>query len=257
MKYILLFLTFLLPLGAFAQEDTLFEEEALEDVPYQYEESEEDYLAAERAPYHPPPLEPVAVRSIEHKRWDDASGGLDFSKDVPKPPKEEEQRKPTDYSPSFDWTSATQGLGSLLQVLAILAAAAAIIYGIWRMLEAPRNRQIARDGVEITLNNLDDYLHETDLDRFLREALAQGNYPLAVRLYYLQIIKNLSEKNAIKWSREKTNRDYQRELRGHRLAEPFREATRMYERVWYGNQALTAEGYTGMEVKMKEVLAGV
>jgi hypothetical protein len=121
------------------------------------------------------------------------------------------------------------------------------------MLEAPRNKQIARDGVEITLDNLDDYLHETDLDRFLREALTQGNYPLAVRLYYLQIIKNLAEKNAIRWSREKTNRDYLREMRGHPAAEPFREATRIYERVWYGNQPLSAEEFAALEPKMKGV----
>ena len=255
MKYILFLLIFLLPSGAFAQEsDSLSAEEAADTI-YNYEESEEDYLAAERPPYHPPQLEPVALRKIDAQNWDDATGGLDYSKDKPEPPKT--TPPPPDITPSFDWTAATQGLGSFFQALAILLAVAAIAYGIWRMLEAPRNRMIARDGVEITLNNLDDYLHETDLDRFLREALAQGNFPLAVRLYYLQIIKNLSEKNAIKWSREKTNRDYQRELRGHRLAEPFREATRMYERVWYGNQSLTAEGYAGMEVKLKEMLAGL
>ena len=71
------------------------------------------------------------------------------------------------------------------------------------------------------MDNLDQYIHETDLERFLREALAQGNYTLAIRLYYLQVIKDLSAKSAIRWSREKTNRDYQRELRSHRLAEPF------------------------------------
>ena len=251
----LLFLLLLLPLAATAQvPDTLFEEGA-DSLQYYYEASEEDYLAAERAPYQPPALEPLAARKIEQNQWEEASDRLDYSKDVPPPPKE--QKPPPDFNPSFDWNSATEALGYFAQALAVIAAIAAIAFGIWRMLEAPRNKQIARDGVEITLDNLDDYLHESDLDRFLREALAQNNYPLAVRLYYLQIIKSLSEKSAIKWSREKTNRDYLREMRGHPAAEQFREATRIYERVWYGNQSLSAGEFAALEPKMKGVLAGI
>lgn len=257
MKNTVLILFYLLPLAACAQATDSLPEETTDTSGYYYEPSEEDYAAAERTPYSPPPLEPVATRKIEQNQWDEASGGLDYSKDVPKPPKEKQPRETPGYNPSFDWTSATQGLGSFLQALAILIAVAAIAYGIWRMLEAPRNKQIARDGAVITLDNLDDYLHETDLDRFLREALAQGNYPLALRLYYLQIIKNLSEKNAIRWSREKTNRDYLREMRGHPLSEAFREATRIYERVWYGNRPLSAEEFATLEPKMKGMLAGI
>ncbi|MEO6757907.1 MAG: DUF4129 domain-containing protein, partial [Saprospiraceae bacterium] len=179
-----------------------------------------------------------------------------YSKDLPKPPKEEKPRR--NYNPDFSgWTAATKGLGFILQVLAILVAVGLIGYAIFRMLQAPRNRVIARDGVEITVDNLDQYIHETDLERFLREALAQGNYPLAIRLYYLQVIKDLSAKNLIRWSREKTNRDYQREMRLHRLAEPFRAATLRFEEVWYGNQTLDAATYQGLEPAFKQLLANI
>lgn len=252
MKLKFLFILLLIPLCAPAQ-DTLF---APEEVESQYlEEENAEYTPFERAPYHPPPLEPVAVRTVEKKQWEDAAKNLDYSKDVPKPPKEYKPRN-FDSSP-FDWTAATQGWGSIFQALAVILAVVGIGYGIWWMLQAPRNRLIARDGVEITLDNLDRYLHETDLDRFLLEALAQGNFPLAIRLYYLQIIKDLSEKSAIRWSREKTNRDYLREMRGHLLAESFREATRTYEYVWYGNQPLDAQGYARLEPQFKNLLAGI
>jgi hypothetical protein len=256
----LLFLFFLLPFGAIAQqEDTLWEDEA-ETSPYHYEneadlEEIEDGYYYERPPYHPPPLEPLAARKMGQKQWNDASGGLDYSKDVPEPPKERKLRDFDDFD-GFNWTSATQAWGSFFQILAIIVAVAAIAFGIWRMLQTPRNKQISNDGIEITFDNLDDYLHETDLEHFLREALAQGNYPLAIRLYYLQAIKTLSEKNAIKWSREKTNRDYLHEMRGHPLAEQFREATRIFERVWYGNEPLSAAEFAALEPKMKGATAG-
>jgi hypothetical protein len=253
----ILLLLFLFPLGVVAQGDgdTLWETETDTSLYQYYEEleTEEGDYNFQRPPYNPPKLEPLAVRKVEQKQWDDASKELDYSKDVPEPPKEERPPQPDNFD-GIDWTSATQGLGNALQGLAIVVAVAGIAFGIWRMLQAPRNKQISRDGVEITLDNLDEYLHESDLDRFLREALAQGNYPLAVRLYYLQTIKNLSEKNAFKWSREKTNRDYLREMRSHSLAEQFREATRIYERVWYGNQSLSAAEFAALEGKMKAAL---
>lgn len=248
----------LLPLSARGQEadSVLYYQEEEEDYPYYYEEAKEDYIAAERPPYQPPSIEPMAMRKIDPKQWDDASKGLDYSKDVPRPIKEKNTRQFNPGISGVDWTSATQGLGIILQTLAVLLATAAIAYGIWRMLQSPRNKQIARDGVQITLDNLDDYMHETDLDRFLREALEQKNYPLALRLCYLQVIKNLSKKNAIRWSREKTNRDYLREMSKHPLSNQFREATHIYERVWYGNQSLSEGEYAALEPKLKGALLG-
>lgn len=206
--------------------------------------------------YTPPPAKPVALREVENRQWAEASSGLDYSKDVPKPPKEE---KPPVYRPdsSLNWGGIFSWLGQLLQVLAVIAAIAGIAYGIYRTLNAPRNRQIARDGVEITIDNVEQYLHESDLERFLREALEAGNFPLAIRLYYLQVIKRLSETGAIRWSREKTNRDYLRETRNHRSAEAFRATTRIYERVWYGNQSLDAPAYQQLEPSFKTLLAGL
>ncbi len=122
------------------------------------------------------------------------------------------------------------------------------------MLQAPRNRVIARDGTEITLANLDEYIHETDLERFLREAMAAANWTLAVRIYFLQIIKHLSEQGAIEWSKEKTNRDYIREMRKHRMHNEFRDVVRHYERSWYGNLTLSAEEYARLEPELKRML---
>ncbi|MEO6037810.1 MAG: DUF4129 domain-containing protein [Saprospiraceae bacterium] len=246
MRYLLLLLL-CLPLHLPAQI-----EEPTADEPLQLFPEEDEITLPTEQPAH----RPVAMRAVPPQQWADASKGLDYSKDLPKPPKEEKPRRT--YNPNFpDWTAATQGLGSFLQVLAILLASALIGYAIYRMLQVPRNRVIARDGVEITVDNIDQYIHETDLERFLREALAQGNYSLAIRLYYLQVIKDLSFKNAIHWSREKTNRDYQREMRQHRLAEAFRLVTLRFEEVWYGNQSLNAAAYNLLEPEFKRLLADI
>ncbi len=259
MKNILFFLLFPFALSAQVEEvleDSLQAVEIAADTSYLDEDEmvEEDYV---REPYSAPPLAPIALREVRGDEWDKAARGMDYSKDVPKPPKERKRRETNEPDPSFDWNGMTQGLGTFLQALAVIFALCIIAYGIYWMMQTPRNRTISRDGTEITLANLDEYIHETDLERFLREALAASNWPLAVRLYFLQTIKQLSEKEAIVWSKEKTNRDYLREMRGHRLGTQFRDVTRQFERVWYGNQPLTVEEFMRLEPEFKALLGEI
>ncbi len=201
------------------------------------------------------PVAPVEYREVPAQQWQKAASGLDYSKDRPEAEKPEKEKPfSSDNTPAINWGAQFQVLGNILQVLAILAAAVAIGYGIYRMIREPRNRRIARDGAEITLDNLDAYIHETDLDRFLREALEQKNYPLAIRLYFLQIIKDLSQNGSIRWSKEKTNRDYLREMKPHPLSAPFQKTTTTFEQVWYGNAPVTQSDFEHLEPEFKELL---
>lgn len=178
-------------------------------------------------------------RRIDSEQWSRAVDGLDYSKDL----KAAEKPRPFRLPDGKKWTDATAFWGQVLQYAAILLLLMLIGFGIYKMLNVPRNKQIASDGVVITVENLEAYLHETDLEKFLREALASGNYALAVRVYYLQTIKDLSAKDWIKWSREKTNREYLREFSRNPRAETFRQLTRIFEQAWYGNRQLSLEQF--------------
>lgn len=202
---------------------------------------------------HAQGAETAAVpRPIPEQQWKKATADLDYSTDTPDP-KKAAPRPPADVpNPVRNFDVAFWG--NVVQILAILLAVLAIGYGIYRMLQQPRNRRVARDGAEITEENLEAYLHETDLDRFLREALARGDYPQAVRVYFLQVIKHLSESGAILWSKEKTNRDYLRDMRAHPQFGDFQRATRTFERVWYGNAPLDRAGFAEVEPEFRALL---
>lgn len=87
-------------------------------------------------------------------------------------------------------------------------------------------------------------LHALDLETQLAAAEQQRNYRLAVRLGYLSVLRQLSEKGLIRWQPDKTNHDYLYELPAGPLPEAFRELTRQFEYVWYGEQDdLTGEDY--------------
>ncbi|MBL7827984.1 MAG: DUF4129 domain-containing protein [Saprospiraceae bacterium] len=241
----------LVPMGALAQAEEVQPIQAESEMPEESAEPVEEDYYDEIVTYVPPPVKPVARREIQEQAWTDAAKGMDFSKDLPEPPKP--AKKPRDFDLA-DWNFNTAGIGKILQVIAIVLALAGIIFWMVKMLQAPKNRRIAQDGTLITAANIEDYIHETDLERFLREAVTSGNYPLAVRIYYLQIIKSLSEKGAIRWSKEKTNRDYLREMKEHRLGREFRSTTKTFEQIWYGNKPLDAVGYALLEPEFKAVL---
>lgn len=174
-------------------------------------------------------------RPIERQTWQRATQGLDYSKDVPPPP-----RPPRTVSEKdgLNWTWNTELWGYIAQLLTVVLLIVLIGWGIYRMIQQPPNTRIARDGVEITLDNLDHYLDETDLEPFIQRALANKDYAQAVRLYYLRVIQGLSTQGYIQWAREKTNRTYLREMRPHADFAAFQSITRVYERVWYGNAPL-------------------
>jgi hypothetical protein len=249
------YLFVLFPVALAAQPETLpLPDSTFHDAEvWETDTSSAPYNEEYYAPYVPPPIEPLALREPRAKDWEKAVNGLDYSADQPKERKEREHRTRSSGEP-FAWLNAAEGLGNVLQVLAVLVAICVIGYGIYWMLQGPRNRALAQDGTEITLDNLDEYIHETDLDRYLREALAASHWPLALRVYFLMCIKSLSDAGAIKWSREKTNRDYLREMRQHPSSASFRQLTLMYEKVWYGNQPLSADAFREIEAEFQRFL---
>jgi hypothetical protein len=57
------------------------------------------------------------------------------------------------------------------------------------------------------------------------------------------ILKDLSIQDKIEWRREKTNSQYVREMRGKDGFQEFRELTRSFEYVWYGEAPISATDY--------------
>lgn len=86
-------------------------------------------------------------------------------------------------------------------------------------------------------------VHAVDFSSEIAAAVASGRFRDATRLQYLFALQRLSETGRIRWSREKTNRDYVGELQGTKLEGPFREVTRIYEFAWYGEMPVTVTEY--------------
>ena len=75
------------------------------------------------------------------------------------------------------------------------------------------------------------------------KAAAQGNYRLAIRLMFLRLLKNMSEKSIIRYKQDKTNLDYLLELHPTNYYTRFFRITRNYEYSWYGQFNVSEDAY--------------
>jgi large-conductance mechanosensitive channel len=77
-----------------------------------------------------------------------------------------------------------------------------------------------------------------DITAFINKAIKQKNYRLAIRYYYLLSLKYLSDKHIIDWLPQKTNEDYIKEIEHESLQNDFKDATWIYDYIWYGEFAI-------------------
>lgn len=93
------------------------------------------------------------------------------------------------------------------------------------------------------LNLVDEHIENFDFQKHIQEALALGNYRLAIRFQYLEVLKICSGKEYIDWHFDKTNSDYIREIENPELKESFQLVSGIYEYAWYGKVNFTEENY--------------
>ncbi|MFK7799277.1 MAG: DUF4129 domain-containing protein [Aureispira sp.] len=111
----------------------------------------------------------------------------------------------------------------------------------------------------IALKDIETNLQEADVEGFLAQSLQQKDYRLAIRLYYLAIIKELAAKGIIDWKRDKTNGQYLRELRRKQYPQlkAFKSVTRVFEYVWYSNMAFDSGQFEEVRIDFNNLLQSI
>ena len=129
--------------------------------------------------------------------------------------------------------------GNLLIIWTLrILAALGLIYVILKMLRMePRGLFYGRsDRRRPAFAEIED-IQDLDFDKLISEAVAARDFRQAVRWLYLGALKNLADRDLIRWQPEKTNHEYLRELGAEQagLAAPFDRLTYLFEYIWYGD----------------------
>ncbi len=191
--------------------------------------------------------EPIQRHDFDTQKWESLKKGIDYS--YPKQQKKQPQKR-----------RGLDGFGPAFKLIAIGLVIGLLVFLIVKLgggkdLFGPKNSKLKPAVSEAELDKIEENLHEAELNDPIRRAIAAGDYPLAVRLYYLAMLKELSVRNHIRWKRDKTNGAYLRELAGSPLFGTMQEVTLIFERVWYGKVELTPSDFQQLETRLKAAVA--
>ena len=110
----------------------------------------------------------------------------------------------------------------------------------------------------VSLSYEEELIRDKDLPKLIQAAINDENYKLAIRYYYLLLLKNLSEKELISWQQEKTNEDYIKEIAlSNHLNNDFKKLTYLYDYVWYGEFLIDQEKFLQAEINFKSVISKI
>lgn len=179
--------------------------------------------------------EKINIKKFDSKEWKKVVGSTDYQE---KP--EEPQKPATGSGINIPWANP------VLKVIAyaiILAIVVAVLYFVAKNIKIDQlvdKRALTADD---PMSHV-EHIEELDVNQLLQKALAEGNFKLVVRLYFLRLLKKLNEGEVIAWKKDKTNRDYLSEIFARNFYfNELRQLTLAYEQIWYGEHVIPDESY--------------
>lgn len=247
----LLFLLFTFQLTGYAQE---FDSTWVVNENYLEMDSssgEEEYLLIE--PRELPGAndyqkENINKRKLSESEWEKVVGDQRFDENQIKKKEEKEDKKLEMPKESVPWNSnLLRTISFIILILIVLALVFVVLRNIRLDSRVKKNNLLVQQVEDI------DDIERLETDSLMTQALSARNYRLAIRLVYLDLLKDLHESKIINWKKDKTNLDYLSELSGESFAPEVRKITISYERIWYGEREATESNYLSIQQEYQAV----
>ncbi len=162
--------------------------------------------------------------------------------------REREYQRAQQRQSSRSQQESSGGAGLLLILLLVIVLVLVIAFLFFRK----------EPDTKVKQQNLEDLapteIPKSELELMLEKALANEDYRKAIRIYFIFIMKDLSQKGWIVWQKKKTNLLYLREMKGRPHFEEFKKVVSIYEVVWYGEREITKADYEAVEPMLKQTL---
>lgn len=126
----------------------------------------------------------------------------------------------------------------LLPYLIIIGIIAFVIWLFYKLNPGASLLQ-SKEKPEVFFTEEEEIIKKGDIRALIQKALENKEYRLAIRYYYLFILKRLTEAHIINYEFDKTNSDYMAEITEKDIHKGFSRATDLYDHIWYGNFDVT------------------
>ena len=201
-------------------------------------DEEEDYTVVEDAQYFN--LKPSPGKVKERKINEQTIGSIKSEDEywyADLAPEKEKPKAPKKTNINFDFVEV------LFWFLVIGGAIALLVWFL-------NNNQISlfrKSRIENPADVVEEFDNEDifsiKYEQEIQKAISAGNYRMAVRLLYLQTLKEMTERNIIRYGHEKTNSDYLFQLYKSRYYDRFFRLTRHFDYTWYGGFDLNESSF--------------
>ncbi len=135
------------------------------------------------------------------------------------------------------------GLVRIILYIIIIGVLVVVLYLILKNFLNFFDERVPSSDLKNIVENLEENIHEADFETLLANALTNKEFKLAVRILYLKTIKQLADKEIIKWKKEKTNGHYIREIASPKTSSMFSFLTLAYENAWFSTYQVDEAKY--------------
>ena len=121
-----------------------------------------------------------------------------------------------------------------------------VIYFIFRAVVNKEGTWVfgqSSDKSIIPVTDIENNIHSTNFKALISEAENNNNYRLAIRYYYLWLLKQLTQEELIEYDVEKTNSDYKNEIASKAIKKEFSYTSYLYNYIWYGEFDVNEEQF--------------
>ncbi len=138
-------------------------------------------------------------------------------------------------------------------VLGYILLAGLIALLIWILFRYVNQDRVSYTDAPDVMRVIDEKnVEQVDFAKLIAQALDKGDYRLAIRFSFLNLLKTLSRQELIKVKEGKTNFEYYYELPAD-LRPVYRQALAIFEYVWYGEFMATAATYQQISDRVQEL----
>jgi hypothetical protein len=189
---------------------------------------------------------PVIHTKFDQQQWKKITKEINFNEEETKPPDTVFKK----------WNLSMRSFsGIAAKVIFFMLVITVLILVLLKLFSGNTvNNNKIKPATVFNIDELEENLQDTDLYLLLEKALTGRSFRLAIRIYYLIIIKELSLKQLIVWKKNKTNNEYIRELNNTPFYDEFRLITIAFERIWYGDSEIQEKDYDKLIPMFKKMV---
>ncbi len=248
-------------------EDEYYEDEYYED---EYYEDEDEYYEAppaeeiywdEESGYYEEELE-LQEFTVQERTFDqplaEKYDGREFDY-TEEPEKEKKVREPSPLMENIAefFVKYSELMLYIILGIALLLVAFVLINSLtdsnWRLGNFSSKRNPKLETTDLEEENEEDIV-DNNFGHLAEKARSEGNYRLAFRYLFLDVLQKLETRNYIQWKKNKTNTEYISEIENANLRQDYSTLVTEFNYIWYGETPVNSSQFQTLQTDISNVV---